>query len=71
MDDAKAARDKLQRIRQLWLELERTEENSPEYEVRVQKIHALSAEYISQTESAAKRERSGGNVRNTTAESKR
>jgi hypothetical protein len=62
MDDQKIAREKLQRIRQMWLELERLEENSPEYEILTEKIRALSAEYKTLTDAAAKRARSAKGV---------
>ena len=37
--------DRLQRIQQLWKELERTKPNTSEYEALMKKIRVLSAEY--------------------------
>ncbi len=62
MDDQKIGREKLQHIRQLWLELERLEENTPEYEILTEKIGALSAEYKTLIKATAKRERSAKSV---------
>jgi hypothetical protein len=62
MDDPKAAREKLQRIRQLWLQLDQMEEDSPEYEILAQKIRALSTEYKALSGAAAKRVRSAKHV---------
>jgi hypothetical protein len=45
MDRAKSALEKLQRIQDLWIVLERTRPNTPEYEKLVKQIHALSSEY--------------------------
>jgi predicted nucleic acid-binding Zn-ribbon protein len=38
--------DQLERIQQLWKELERLKPNTIEYERLVEKIRALSAEYV-------------------------
>lgn len=38
--------DKLQRIRELWKEIERAKPNTFEYEAIVEKIRVLSAEYM-------------------------
>jgi hypothetical protein len=62
MDEQKTAREKLQRIRQLWLELERLEEHAPEYEIVTQKIRVLSAEYKTLIEATAKRGRPANSV---------
>jgi hypothetical protein len=45
MDEAKAAVDKLQRIKELWMALGRTKLYSPEYRAIIKKIGVLSAEY--------------------------
>ena len=39
MDEQKTAREKLERIRQLSFELERLEEETPEYEIVARKNH--------------------------------
>jgi hypothetical protein len=43
--ETSAAVEKLRRIQQLWQELGRTKSSSPEYEILVKKIRALSGEY--------------------------
>jgi len=45
MNKVDTAVEKLQRIQELWLEIERTKADSPEYKVLVGKIRALSEEY--------------------------
>ena len=45
MNEADLAVDKLKRIQQLWVELGRTELNSPEYSTVIEKIRLLSSEY--------------------------
>jgi hypothetical protein len=45
VNDAKAAVDKLQRIRELWISLGQTKPDSPEYRAIIKKISLLSAEY--------------------------
>jgi hypothetical protein len=37
--------DKLKRIQELWLELGRAKMNAPEYQILMEKIRVLSAEY--------------------------
>ena len=43
--DARTTVEKLKRIQDLWLELERRKPESPEYVALTEKIHDLSAEY--------------------------
>ncbi len=62
MDEQKTAREKLERIRQLWVELERLEEETPEYEIVARKIRVLSAEYKTLIEMAARDDRSAKGV---------
>jgi hypothetical protein len=45
MDKVTPAIDKLERIKQLWIELGRQKSNSPEYGAIMKKIRVLSAEY--------------------------
>jgi hypothetical protein len=49
------ASQKLERIHQLWKELERMEPNTSEYEALMEKIRALSAEYQSLMDTPKKR----------------
>jgi hypothetical protein len=57
--DTKAAIQKLERIQQLWRELGRTKSSTPEYEVLLKKILALSAEYEALLPTAKKGEKPG------------
>ncbi len=66
MNDPNAARDKLERIKQLWSELEQTAEESPEHNNLIEKIRALSAEYRKLSGAKAKPERSAKGVSNGT-----
>jgi hypothetical protein len=45
MDDAKAAVEMLERIRELWIELGRAKLYSGQYRAIIQKISVLSTEY--------------------------
>ena len=45
MDKANPAIEKLERIKQLWIELGGTKSNSPDYGAVMKKIRTLSAEY--------------------------
>jgi hypothetical protein len=45
MSKTEVAVDKLKRIQELWLELGRMKMNTPEYEILMEKIRVLSAEY--------------------------
>ena len=46
MSETNGILNKLQRIRELWIELERTKPNNPEYEKLMDKIRVLSSEYL-------------------------
>lgn len=48
------ASEKLERIHQLWKELEGLEPNTSESEALIKKIHALSAEYQALTDAPPK-----------------
>ncbi len=45
MDGPDGAVDKLRSIEQLWIELQHTSENTPEYEALINKIRVLAVEY--------------------------
>ncbi len=54
MDKAKSALEKLRRIQELWLALERIGPNAPEYAGLVKQIHAMSSDYQTLIESLHK-----------------
>ena len=58
MENTNTAIDKLQRVQQLWAELDRTKMNTPEYQTIIEKIRVLSAEYQVLVDAQKKREKS-------------
>jgi hypothetical protein len=58
MKEKDPAIPRLRRIREMWKELQKTEENSPEYERLVEQIRVLATEYKALVNAPKKPEKS-------------